>query len=569
MASNILSNLLFYPTTTPITKQQQQQTTTTPIFIEISLTIIYFILVFSLTSFSFVMITRIVKYIIAPSLAVVTAGNSFITATTTTPTIITTANNHEILRLAIATLFPSEETLSHGITVEDDDDRILHPQQQQQQQHLVNNNNNNSPTTIRGNVIGIHGVEKSRSGSLRRQTSTFQMTSPSPINKQRKNKNYYHRQTNTFRVAEYVLAASFSSSFILPKLPYHDAIYYLLVGAVFIAGSIRFVVPIAKLTRTLALRASRRDPTYFSSPSLTTLNNNGSATAAEDQQQQRSNSVNINPLNTSAITATEGEDEEEFDPSMKTAALALGGVFQSIVWLCWIYFIASVFLDIDMTGLKTGFGIGGVLVAFSLQKTVESVFGTFAILVVRPFVVGDRITLQSGEAGTVETIGLRATEIRLVSDGEILIVPNNELASTRVKNRSRCDNRRVEFRFEIDPTSLPANKLALTRLMFERAIRLAPNLARIDKVVLIGIGPWGGYLFEAIFFVIGNETTIVRDTKSIVIENIMMVCMENKMILASGPKIIQNVGNNSNSNSTTNSSQPVLTSQASFNGGGG
>ena len=57
----------------------------------------------------------------------------------------------------------------------------------------------------------------------------------------------------------------------------------------------------------------------------------------------------------------------------------------------------------------------------------------FMLLVDRPFRPGDRIKLASGEVGEVLEIGVRSTRI-VMADHNLLIVPNTELANSRVIN---------------------------------------------------------------------------------------------------------------------------------------
>ncbi|MGE5183544.1 MAG: mechanosensitive ion channel family protein [Acidobacteriota bacterium] len=92
--------------------------------------------------------------------------------------------------------------------------------------------------------------------------------------------------------------------------------------------------------------------------------------------------------------------------------------------------------------LVAGLGITGIAIALAAQKTLENVFGAFAIGVDHPFREGDFIRLDNGLAGTVETIGLRSTRVRTL-DRTIVTVPNGKLADAQIEAVSERD--RVRF----------------------------------------------------------------------------------------------------------------------------
>jgi MscS family membrane protein len=87
----------------------------------------------------------------------------------------------------------------------------------------------------------------------------------------------------------------------------------------------------------------------------------------------------------------------------------------------------------DVTSLVAALGVGSLAIGLAAQQTLGNMIAGFTILVDRPFRPGDRIKLATGEAGEVLEIGVRATRIRL-PDRNLLIVPNTELANSRVVN---------------------------------------------------------------------------------------------------------------------------------------
>ena len=102
-----------------------------------------------------------------------------------------------------------------------------------------------------------------------------------------------------------------------------------------------------------------------------------------------------------------------------------------------LYFIAiSVILDqfgYPITALITTAGVASLAIALAAQETLSNMLGGLAILMDRPFRIGDVIELADGKSGEVVEIGLRSTKIKQF-DGNALVVPNKDMANSRVIN---------------------------------------------------------------------------------------------------------------------------------------
>jgi MscS family membrane protein len=90
---------------------------------------------------------------------------------------------------------------------------------------------------------------------------------------------------------------------------------------------------------------------------------------------------------------------------------------------------------VDVSSLLVFLGGSSVAVALAAQDTLQNMISGFVIMLDRPFRVGDRIKLPSGEVGDVVEIGLRSTKV-LDFDNNLIVSPNAELVKTKVINYS-------------------------------------------------------------------------------------------------------------------------------------
>ncbi len=89
----------------------------------------------------------------------------------------------------------------------------------------------------------------------------------------------------------------------------------------------------------------------------------------------------------------------------------------------------------DVSSLVVSLGVGSLAIALAAQDTLANMIGGFVIMLDRPFRVGDRIQLPSGDMGDVYEIGVRSTKIQDF-DNNLIILPNAELVKGRIVNYS-------------------------------------------------------------------------------------------------------------------------------------
>ena len=134
----------------------------------------------------------------------------------------------------------------------------------------------------------------------------------------------------------------------------------------------------------------------------------------------------------------------------ETAARTAHGVVRFFA-LAGLWTIVAILIlgsfGIEITPLLAGLGVGGIAVAFALQQILGDIFCSVAIVLDKPFEVGDFI-ITGDHMGTVEHIGVKTTRVRSLG-GEQIVFPNSDLIGSRVRNYKRMAERRVTFGFGV------------------------------------------------------------------------------------------------------------------------
>ncbi len=115
--------------------------------------------------------------------------------------------------------------------------------------------------------------------------------------------------------------------------------------------------------------------------------------------------------------------------------------------LLWTILVLSVLgsLGAEVTSVIALLSVAGLAVSMALQNTLSNVAGGIMMLMVKPFQMGDYIE-ANGVQGTVSATGLTCTNLVTVDNREV-IIPNSELASSKIINYSSLGKRRLDLMF--------------------------------------------------------------------------------------------------------------------------
>ncbi len=129
-------------------------------------------------------------------------------------------------------------------------------------------------------------------------------------------------------------------------------------------------------------------------------------------------------------------------------------------------------LGVNITAAITSLSIGGLAVGLAAQDTLANLFGAVAVLVDKPFRVGDQIKVESNE-GIVEAVGLRSTRLRH-TEGYLIAVPNKTMGNASITNITQRNSIKTTMTLGL-PQNLPMEKLRLALGILREVYRAHPN----------------------------------------------------------------------------------------------
>lgn len=193
------------------------------------------------------------------------------------------------------------------------------------------------------------------------------------------------------------------------------------------------------------------------------------------------------------------------DTGTRTTIYAVGYASRFILWGL-LAVTALQNFGINVTALITGLGIGGIALALAVQNILGDLFAALSIVLDKPFVVGDTVQVDN-ISGTIEHIGLRTTRIRSLG-GEQVVIGNNDLLKSRIRNYQRMELRRAVFNLDL-AFDTPAEKVASVPAMVRQVIEAQP-LTRFDRSHLLTIAETG-LRVENVYFVLDADYNTYAD----------------------------------------------------------
>lgn len=199
------------------------------------------------------------------------------------------------------------------------------------------------------------------------------------------------------------------------------------------------------------------------------------------------------------------------------AATNVGAVnFVSLLvrFVIWVLALLVVLdnLGVNITALVAGLGVGGIAVALAAQNLLGNLFASLTMVVDKPFLVGDTVTLDNGISGKIESIGITSSRLR-ASTGEQIIAPNNELVKCWVRNFQRLRERSNTVTIGVEYTTT-AEQVERIPQILEEAVKAQPK-ARFERAHFTRFND-SSLDFELVYFVVDNSYNVYMDVQQAV-----------------------------------------------------
>lgn len=222
----------------------------------------------------------------------------------------------------------------------------------------------------------------------------------------------------------------------------------------------------------------------------------------------RAFSIFIEWYTTESASALAGAVGVGFGPLLSKLGRALIGLVAAITILQ--------HLGVNVASLVVSLGIGSLAIGLAAQDTLANLLAGFTLTLDRPFAVGDRIQLTTGEVGDVVAIGMRSTRVRTL-DESYVIVPNAVLVKDRLVNLTQ-PTRAMTVR--VDVAVAHGTDLERAKAVLAEAAGACTYLAPDSQPVVVVTG-LGEFAIQLRVVLLARDYTEAHLAKSQVIEQIV------------------------------------------------
>jgi len=195
------------------------------------------------------------------------------------------------------------------------------------------------------------------------------------------------------------------------------------------------------------------------------------------------------------------------DPEVATSFHLVQLLGSAVIWFLIAVFVLQAW-GMNVTALVTGLGIGGIAIALAVQSILADLFASLSIIFDKPFLVGDFLAIDAYR-GTVESIGLKTTQIRSIT-GEQVVFSNSDLLKSRIRNYGRMEERRGDLAFGVVYETHPDVVEQVPGWVQE--IVESEELTRFDRCHFKTLGQWA-LEFETVYYMTVPDYRVFMDVQ--------------------------------------------------------
>lgn len=210
---------------------------------------------------------------------------------------------------------------------------------------------------------------------------------------------------------------------------------------------------------------------------------------------------------TAWLARRERAGREHSDAQLQTNIAVIRLAVQFVLWTLVVLLLLDN-LGFNITTLVASLGIGGVAVALAVQNILGDLFASLSITLDKPFLVGDSIVVDD-LSGTVRHVGLKTTRIQSIT-GEEVVISNNDLLKSRIRNYKRMAERRIVFRFGLTYDT-PTATLRDVPERIKAIVEAQPD-TRFDRAHFAGLGD-SSLDFEVVYHMTRPDYRLYMDTQ--------------------------------------------------------
>lgn len=165
----------------------------------------------------------------------------------------------------------------------------------------------------------------------------------------------------------------------------------------------------------------------------------------------------------------------------ETLADFLSGLAKYMIIAVAVVMMLSEF-GVQTASLLAVMGAAGLAIGLALQGTLSNVAAGVMLLILRPFKLGDYITVNNGIGGTVKSLGLFGTELA-AADNVYIFVPNGQIWGSNIINYSRNPHRRQDVNVGISYDDDIGRAFAVINNVLERDPRILKEDGKKPQVM--------------------------------------------------------------------------------------